>query len=67
MVKDSPELHDIPAQNITLTGQNFQTVDPLTPQNLHDYATTGAFVPFNHTSVSGQIITRRCKMRWLYY
>jgi glucose/arabinose dehydrogenase len=55
-LKTSPELHDIPAQNITLTGQNFQTVDPLTPQNLHDYATTGAYVPFNHSSVPGQII-----------
>jgi glucose/arabinose dehydrogenase len=55
-LKMSPEIHDIPAQNITLTGQNFQTVNPLTPQNLHDYASTGAFVPFNHSSVSGQVI-----------
>jgi glucose/arabinose dehydrogenase len=55
-LKTSPMLHDIPAKNITLTGQNFQTVDPLTPQNLHDYANTGAFVPFNNSSVNGQII-----------
>ena len=55
-LKTSPELHDIPYQDIKLTGQNFQTVNPLTPQNLHDYATTGAFVPFNHSTSSGQTI-----------
>jgi len=55
-LKTSPELHDIPAQNITLTGQNFQTINPLTPQDLHDYATTGAYVPFNHSTVNGQVI-----------
>ncbi|MGN6708207.1 MAG: PQQ-dependent sugar dehydrogenase [Candidatus Nitrosocosmicus sp.] len=55
-LKTSPELHDIPAQNITLTGQNFQTLNPLTPQNLHDYAVTGAYVPFNHTTFNGEVI-----------
>jgi glucose/arabinose dehydrogenase len=55
-LKTSPELHDIPYQDIKLTGQNFQTVNPLTPQNLHDYATTGAFVPFNHSTSEGQTI-----------
>jgi glucose/arabinose dehydrogenase len=55
-LKTSPELHDIPAQNITLTGQNFQTINPLTPQNLHDYATTGSYVPFNHTTFNGEVI-----------
>jgi glucose/arabinose dehydrogenase len=55
-LKTSPELHDVPAENITLTGQNFQTVNPLTPQNLHDYSTTGAFVQFNQSSSDGQSI-----------
>ncbi len=55
-LKTSPMLHDIPAENITLTGQNFQTVDPLTPQNLHDYSTTGTFVPFNQSSFDGQTV-----------
>jgi glucose/arabinose dehydrogenase len=56
-LKTSPELHDTSYQNIKLTGQNFQTVNPLTPQNLHAYATTGAFVPFNQSTIKGQIIT----------
>ncbi len=55
-LKTSPMLHDIPAQNITLTGQNFPTVNPLTPENLHDYATTGAYVPFNQSTFNGQTI-----------
>ena len=43
-------------KNITLTGQNFPTVNPLTPENLHDYATTGAYVPFNQSTFNGQTI-----------
>jgi glucose/arabinose dehydrogenase len=55
-LKTSPLLHDIPAENITLTGQNFHTVNPLTPEDLHDYATTGAYVPFNQSTTNGQVI-----------
>jgi glucose/arabinose dehydrogenase len=55
-LKTSPLLHDIPAENITLTGQNFHTVNPLTPEDLHDYATTGAYVPFNQSTTDGQVI-----------
>jgi len=55
-LKTSPLLHDIPAENITLTGQNFHTINPLTPEDLHDYATTGAYVPFNHPTTNGQVI-----------
>jgi glucose/arabinose dehydrogenase len=55
-LKTSPELHDIPCTDITLTGQNFNSSNPLTPQNLMDMATTGAFVPFNHTTTEGQVI-----------
>jgi glucose/arabinose dehydrogenase len=55
-LKISPELHDIPGQNISLTGQNFKSINPLTPQNLNDYALTGAFIPFNHTTTAGQTI-----------
>jgi glucose/arabinose dehydrogenase len=55
-LKTSPELHDIPCQDITLTGQNFNSSNPLTPQNLTDLATTGAFVPFNNTTTQGQVI-----------
>jgi glucose/arabinose dehydrogenase len=55
-LKTSPELHDIPGKDITLTGQNFESVNPLTPQNITDYAITGGFVPFEHNTTKGQII-----------
>src|SRR5919107_2038085 len=40
--KTAPYFHDIPAKNITLTGQNFITKNPLTAEP-NDNATTGAF------------------------
>ncbi|MDQ3835791.1 MAG: glucose dehydrogenase [Thermoproteota archaeon] len=55
-LKTSPELHDIPCADITLSGQNFNSSNPLTPQNITDVATTGAFVPFNNTTTNGQVI-----------
>jgi glucose/arabinose dehydrogenase len=55
-LKTSPELHDIPGKDITLTGQNFESVNPLTPQNITDYVTTGGFVPFGHNTTTGQAI-----------
>jgi glucose/arabinose dehydrogenase len=55
-LKTSPELHDIPGKSITLTGQNFESANPLTPQNFSDFATTGAFVPFGTSTTKGQLI-----------
>jgi glucose/arabinose dehydrogenase len=60
-LKTSPEIHDVPAKNITLTGQNFQSANPLDPQNLTSYATTGAFVPFGHSTTKGQEIAGNAK------
>jgi glucose/arabinose dehydrogenase len=60
-LKTSPELHDVPAKNITLTGQNFQSANPLDPQNLTSYATTGAFVPFGHSTTKGEVIPGNVK------
>jgi glucose/arabinose dehydrogenase len=60
-LKTSPEIHDVPAKNITLTGQNFQSANPLDPQNLTSYATTGAFVPFGHSTTKGQVIAGNVK------
>jgi hypothetical protein len=54
-IKTAPQFHDIPAKNITLTGQNFVTVNPLTAES-NDTATTGAFVPFGTPTKEGQII-----------
>jgi glucose/arabinose dehydrogenase len=50
-----PEFHDIPCKDITLTGENFESAHPLTPDK-NDKATTGAFVPFGTRTTRGQII-----------
>jgi glucose/arabinose dehydrogenase len=50
------KLHDVPGQDIALTGQNFESGNPLTPANPNDNATTGAFVPFGNTSNQGQVV-----------
>jgi glucose/arabinose dehydrogenase len=50
------KLHDVPGQDITLTGQNFESSNPLTPADPNDNATTGAFVPFGNTTTEGQIV-----------
>jgi glucose/arabinose dehydrogenase len=49
-------LHDVPGQDITLTGQNFESSNPLTPADPNDNATTGAFVPFGNTTTEGQVV-----------
>ncbi len=59
-LKTTPQFHDIPAKNISLTGQNFVTVNPLTAEP-NDTATTGAFVPFGTLTKEGQIIKGNIK------
>lgn len=54
------QFHDTPGQNVTLTGQNFQTVNPITP-NPNDNATTGAFIEFGNKTKEGQIIPGKVK------
>src|SRR5919205_2602703 len=58
--KTAPYFHDIPAKNITLTGQNFITKNPLTAEP-NDTATTGAFVPFGTPTYAGQVIPGNIK------
>jgi glucose/arabinose dehydrogenase len=60
-LKTSPELHDIPGKDIRLSGQNFESANPLTPQNFSDYATTGAFVPFGTSTHKGEVIKGQTK------
>lgn len=50
------KLHDVPGQDITLAGQNFESGNPLTPTDPNDNATTGAFVPFGNTTQQGQVV-----------
>ncbi|MDQ3694402.1 MAG: superoxide dismutase family protein, partial [Chloroflexota bacterium] len=54
-VERSPELHTTPCQDITLTGQNFQTPDFRT-EDSSDLALTGAYVPFGTETTPGQVI-----------
>jgi glucose/arabinose dehydrogenase len=53
----APTFHDVPGKNVTLTGQNFVTANPLrSPQPPNGNATTGAFVPFGNATGEGQVI-----------
>ena len=57
---NEPNVHDVPGNNIILTGQNFVSNNPLTAES-NDTATTGAFVPFNTTTIPGQMIQGNIK------
>lgn len=50
-----PDLHDVPAVDVTLSGRNFPSLDLRTP-NPTDTTSTGAFVPFGTTTSPGQVI-----------
>lgn len=50
-----PAFHDVPCQDITLTGANFETRNVLSAP-AKDRATTGAFLPFGTPSQENQII-----------
>jgi glucose/arabinose dehydrogenase len=54
-LKRHPDLHDIPCDDITLSGVNFETDNPLTADG-NDKANTGAYLPFNTASKEGQVI-----------
>ena len=59
-LKTAPQFHDIPAKNISLTGQNFVTINPFTAES-NDTATTGAFVPFGTLTKEDQIVPGNIK------
>jgi len=50
-----PYRHDIACRDLTLTGENFQSGNPFTPQD-DDTLMTGAFVPFGTMTSKGQVI-----------
>lgn len=54
-VKTTPQLHDIPCQDVTIRGSNFTISNALTPEP-QDKATTGAFSPFGKTTARLQVI-----------
>ncbi len=57
-LKRHPSLHDIPCEDITLNGVNFETDNPLTTDPA-DKAVTGAYLPFNTAAKDGQVIKGR--------
>ncbi|HYE21090.1 MAG TPA: hypothetical protein VEA69_21765 [Tepidisphaeraceae bacterium] len=57
-LKRHPGFHDIPAKDVRLTGKNFESDNPLTPDP-NDRATTGAYVPFGTATTAGQVIPGR--------
>lgn len=50
-----PDFHDIPCQDVVLSGQNFESENPLTEPG-GDEAVTGAYLPFGTPSSPGQVI-----------
>lgn len=50
-----PGFHDVPCADVTLSGENFVSGNPLTSDG-DDSATTGAFLPFGTPSTQGQVI-----------
>ena len=58
-LKEHPQLHEIPCEDITLTGENFETENPLTEAD--DKATTGAYKPFGTPSTAGEVIRGNVK------
>ncbi len=53
-LEKSPQLAETPCQDITLTGVNFPSSNPLTKEN--DDATTGAYKPFSTDSSGGEVV-----------
>jgi glucose/arabinose dehydrogenase len=49
------DFHDIPCADVTLTGRNYTTSDPLTPSP-DDEVVTGVFLPFGTPSQAGQVV-----------
>lgn len=54
-LKRNPGFHDIPCEDVVLSGENYESKNVLT-DDPDDLAVTGAFVPFNTKTTPGQII-----------
>lgn len=59
-LKRRPDFHDIPGQDITLTGHNYTTPDFI-DSSPRRKVSTGAFVPFGTPTQPGQIIKGQTK------
>lgn len=54
-LKDYPDFHDIPCEDVALAGVNYRTPNPLTPDR-SDEAVTGAYVPFGTLTEEGRLV-----------
>ncbi|MEX2542964.1 MAG: hypothetical protein WD314_14235 [Trueperaceae bacterium] len=51
-----PEFHEVPCRDVTLSGTNFESSNPLT-EDPDDTVVTGAYSPFGTPSQAGQVIS----------
>jgi glucose/arabinose dehydrogenase len=51
----TPQVHDVPAQDLVSAGREFETEDPL-GEGEDDVASTGAYAPFGSTNAAGDVI-----------
>jgi glucose/arabinose dehydrogenase len=58
-LKDNPDAHDVPAQDVILAGRNYDDRDVLS--DLGRTVRTGAFVPFGTETTPGQVIRGNVK------
>ncbi len=54
--KDLPRISEIPCRDIKLVGQNFETDNFVTENDLNDKAMTGAYKPFGVQATPGEVI-----------
>jgi glucose/arabinose dehydrogenase len=59
-IRDMPQLHEIPGQDIKLTGQNFESHNFLAP-NSNDKVITGGFSTFGMPTREGQVVKGNIK------
>jgi hypothetical protein len=57
-LKRHPEFHDVPCRDVTLTGANFETANPLTPDS-KDRVSTGAYSRLGESTTQGQVVSGR--------
>jgi glucose/arabinose dehydrogenase len=56
----NPEFHDVPCRDLTLSGNNYRTGNPLS-EDPKDTVETGAYLPFGTPSTAGQVVRGQVK------
>ena len=55
-LKQHPEAHEVPCEDVVLNGENFETDNPLTAGDDKDKARTGAYKPFGTAVADGETV-----------